>query len=114
MIPGTSLEAEEVCGVSNLGIVNCFGLGGVLLAIWLNVRFPRFAPRSLKATMLSLVSGLLVIQLLPDLIPVVVGDGESPRLVAVALFFVFLPLFAYVCLSMIWFMRMVMGMAGLR
>ena len=109
-----SSEAEERVEMSSLATVNSFGLGGVLLAIWVNVRFPHFAPRGLKATMLSLVSGLLVIQLLPDLIPVVVGDGESPRLVAVALFFVFLPLFAYVCLSMIWFMRMVMGMAGLR
>ncbi|MGZ4415501.1 MAG: hypothetical protein ACXVRZ_14170 [Gaiellaceae bacterium] len=91
-------------GMSSSLLRTCLELGGIALAIWLDLRFEARRPASLRrrvghgaAALLALtVTGAVVARF---------GVSASAELRLALLFVVFLPALAYACLAMVWLVR---------
>jgi len=94
-------------------LVAVFALGAAVLALWLDLRFPRLAPERMGVVGLHLGGGLLAIQLAPLAMDGVVDSGSTPRTL-VALFAILLPSLGYCFLSTIWLLKLMRGVLGYR
>jgi hypothetical protein len=88
----------------------CLLGGAAAIALWVDVRFPRLAPQSMRAAMLHIGATLVVAQIvLPLATSVLTG---SRALALLATFAVALPSLVYCLISAIWVIRL--AHAGLR
>jgi hypothetical protein len=88
--------------LSNGTFVLVLTVGAALLALWVDARFPKLAPASLKRVILHVAFAFVVLQLLSGL-----AAGVT---VYVALFAVVLPALMYAFLTAIWFIRIAQSM----
>jgi len=75
-----------------------FVAGAGLLALWIDVRFPKLAPRSLSRRVLAAASALLVLEAVPVL-------GGSAAAVYASLFAIVLPMLVSAFLAAVWLLR---------
>ena len=88
----------------------CLLGGAAAIAVWIEVRFPRLAPQSIKAATLHIGATIIVAQLI---LPLATGVlTHSWTLAMVATFAVALPSLVYCLLAAIWVIRI--AHAGLR
>ena len=97
--PGTEV------GLSSSAFAICFLVGCGVLAVWLDTRFPRLGPETVKATLLH-VGGAMVVALL--IFPVGFHLLSGSRLwTLVAMFVVAFPTLTYSLLVAFWVLRLV-------
>lgn len=87
----------------------CFLVGAAVVAVWLDVRFPRLAPGSLKATLVHVGVTIVAAQIvLPFSFHALQG---SRMLTLVALFGVAFPILTYSLLVAVWVLKLVANAA---
>jgi hypothetical protein len=87
-------------------LVLVFALGAGVLAMWVEARFARFTPQSLKARFFHMAVALAFVQLSVAVMRLVVGDGESVSRAIFGLVYVFLPPMVYSFLTSIWLLKL--------
>jgi hypothetical protein len=95
--------------MSSSALVLVYTIGAAALAMWVEVRFGRLAPGSLKARFLHTALALATVQLAVPVMRLLVGDGESVGHSMFALLYVFLPALLYAFLASIWLLKLVAG-----
>jgi hypothetical protein len=87
-------------------------VGGALLALWVDARFPGLAPTGIWQAALRVLLALAVAHLVTPALVLAIGNGVSP---GAALMTLVLPALVLFFLSMLWIMRALQGMLyGLR
>ena len=87
-------------------------VGGALLALWVDARFPGLAPADIWRAALRVVLALAVAHLVTPLLVLAISNGMSP---GTALMTLVLPALVLFFLAMLWMMRALQGMLfGLR
>lgn len=86
--------------------VVALAIGAALLALWLYVRLPKLAPKTVPWTIAHLVAAGLVLCLVPD------ASGSVEAAVQAA-FLVVLPGLVYVFLASFWMLRLMQNATGL-
>jgi hypothetical protein len=84
-------------------------VGGGLLAIWINARFPNLLPERRGVLLVHLVASLAGLQAAPVLMELVPGVGTSAAPATGGLLGLFLPALVYAFLSAVWVIRTVQG-----
>ncbi|HWG55140.1 MAG TPA: hypothetical protein VNT58_01325 [Gaiellaceae bacterium] len=90
--------------MSNLVFAISLVVGAALLALWLDVRFPRQG-----LTLQRIVGHAIVALLLVHLAP---GGSASPALSLAIVFALVLPALVYLWLTAVWFVRLAQGALG--
>lgn len=93
--------------MSSTALVLIYALGAGVLAMWVEARFGRFTPESMKARFVHLALALAFVQLSVPVMRLVVGNGESIPRAIFGLVYVFLPALVYACLTSIWLLKLV-------
>jgi hypothetical protein len=84
-------------------LVIAISLGSGAVALWIAVRYPRFAPARAGIKMLHLAVALAVAQFVaPPAMSLVLHGGDAVGPALLALFLIFLPTQVYAFLSSIW------------
>jgi hypothetical protein len=96
-------------GVSPTVFAVCFLAGAVLIALWIDVRFPRLAPSSFGGTVLHVGGTIVGAQLLTPLATHLLGGSAFWTLVST--FAVGFPALVYTLLVAIWIIRILSGVA---
>jgi len=87
-------------------------VGGALLALWVDARFPGLAPADVWRAALRLLLALAVAHLVTPLLVLAISNGMAP---GTALMTLVLPALVLFFLAMLWMMRALQGMLfGLR
>jgi membrane protein DedA with SNARE-associated domain len=86
-------------------LILCGGAG--LLALWIDIRFPRFAPPDLMRAAIRIVVAFAIGYLVAPVLTLAVGAGMSP---AAALMLLVLPALVLFFLTAIWMMRALQAM----
>jgi hypothetical protein len=100
-------EVHTVWPVNTTALVLIYALGAGALAMWVEARFGRFTPESMKARFFHLVLALAIVQLSVPVMRLVVGNGESVSRAVFGLVYVFLPALVYACLTSIWLLKLI-------
>jgi hypothetical protein len=92
-----------------------FVTGAATLALWVVLRLPRMAPRSVRAATVHIVAALLLGFVLGPALRLVPGQPAKLS-VLVALFAIALPALTYMLLTGFWFLKLMAGhpLAGRR
>lgn len=77
-------------------------LGGAAIALWIEVRFPRLAPRDMRRTMFHVGISIVVAQLVVPAVMHVTAAGGDPVRTLVAIFGIGFPALTYCLLASIW------------
>lgn len=93
--------------MNSTALVLIYVLGAGALAMWVEVRFGRLTPESMKARFFHLALALAVVQLSVPVLRLVVGNGESVSRAILGLVYVFLPALVYAFLTSIWLLKLV-------
>jgi hypothetical protein len=96
-------------GLSPTVFAACFLAGAVAIALWIEVRFPRLAPSSLRGAILHVGGTIVAAQLLTPLATHLLGG--SAFLTLVSTFAVGFPALVYTLLVAIWVIRILRGVA---
>ena len=88
-------------------LVLVFALGAGVLAMWVEARFARFTPESMKARFFHMALALAFVQLSVPVMRLVVGNGQSVTRAVFGLVYVFLPPLVYSFLTSIWLLKLV-------
>jgi hypothetical protein len=72
------------------------------LAVWIHVRFPKLAPRSIRWAIVHLSASVLLFNFVPLVVHLAVTSLPQPLSVVVAIAGVTVPTFCYVLMSVIW------------
>jgi hypothetical protein len=75
-----------------------FLLGAGLLALWIDVRFPKLAPEALRMRMLAVVGAVFLLMVAPLV-------DSSPAAAFASLFALMLPAFVFAFLTAVWLLR---------
>jgi len=75
-----------------------------LLALWIDARFPKLAPTSMRRVFLHVGAAMLTLHLIPG--------ASSHTMIYLALFGVALPALAYSFLTAVWFIRLAQTALG--
>jgi hypothetical protein len=95
-------------------LISVYCVGGAALGLWLLVRFPRFAPRTLFGSGVALMAALLVAAVVPICLQAIVTTAGRPGAL-VALLGLVLPTLAAIFWAAACLLRVVAGlMAGMR
>jgi len=92
--------------MSSTALVLIYALGAGVLAMWVEARFGRFTPESMKARFFHLALAFAFVQLSVPVMRLVVGNGESVPRAVLGLVYVFLPALVYACLTSIWLLKL--------
>lgn len=93
--------------MSSNALVLLYVLGACALAMWVEVRFGRFTPKSMKARFFHMALALAFVQLSVPVLRLVVGNGESVSRAVLGLVYVFLPALTYAFVTSIWLLKLV-------
>jgi hypothetical protein len=86
----------------------CFLLGAVSVAFWIDARFPRLAPKTMRSALFHVGGTMVAAQLLmPLAVHFLIG---SPVTTLVTVFVLGLPALVYTLLAGIWLLRLVTDM----
>jgi hypothetical protein len=96
-------------GLSPAVFAVCFLLGAVVIALWVDVRFPRLAPSSFGGAVLHVGGTIVGAQLLTPLATHLLGG--SAFLTLVSTFAVGFPALVYTLLVAFWIIRILHGAA---
>ena len=99
--------------MSNQVLVVSVGVGGALLALWIDIRLASRMPRGTRRVLGHAVAALVATTLIP-LPMIALGTQHSPARALVALFAFVLPVFVYSFLTWIWLVRLVQGLLSRR
>lgn len=88
-------------------IVIAVGAGAI--ALWIDTRFPRFAPTDIRRAVIHVGVSLVVAQLAVPLLIKTVAAGGSPVEVLFALFGIGFPALTYCLLASIWIIKVLQG-----
>ena len=88
------------------GLIVAFAIGAAALAMWLDTRFARLAPKSPGVAFFHIIAAALCCDTAHFAIGAFVGLGSQAGMMA-ALFFVTLPVILYVWLSLLWMTKLV-------
>jgi hypothetical protein len=92
--------------VNSAGLVLMLALGGGLLALWVEVRWPQVTPRSGGARVVHVLVSLALVQfVVPPALEAIIADGANVPLDVLALLLIFLPGQVYAFLSAIWLLK---------
>jgi len=92
-------------GLSSSAFAVCFLAGSAMLALWLELRFPRLGPTTVKGTLLHVGGTIIAAQIL---LPLGVHFLTGSRvLTLVALFILALSALTYSLLAAIWLLKLV-------
>ena len=91
-------------------VVLSFGAGGAMLAVWIDVRFPRLAPKALRGVLLHVIGACGVCLATEMLVDVGANDAAWRRIGTV--FAVDLPVLVYMFIASLWVLKMVRDAAG--
>jgi hypothetical protein len=83
--------------------VLALAIGAGLLALWVEVRFPRLAPAGLVRVFLNIVAALALLHIVDGLLGAI---GDHPALRFAVVFATALPALTYVFLSSLWVLRL--------
>jgi hypothetical protein len=83
----------------------CLAVGAGVIALWVDARLRRFAPRELRIVMLHVGASLVVGQLAVPALTHLITAGGSQANVLVAIFAVGLPGLTYCFLASIWLIK---------
>lgn len=92
--------------MSTHGFVPALAIGGALLALWVEVRFPKLAPSGLGQIFVNIVAAVLCMRVAAELVILTAEQPAWPLRFA-AVFVLALPALTYVFLSSIWVLRLV-------
>jgi hypothetical protein len=87
----------------------CLAIGAGVIALWVDARLRRFAPRELRVVMLHVGASLVVGQLIVPALTHLLAAGGSQINVLVAIFAVGLPALTYCFLASIWLIKTLQG-----
>ena len=93
--------------MNSTALVLVFALGSGVLAMWVEARFGRFTPESMRARFFHLALALAFVQLSVPVMQLVVGEGASVSRAVFGLVYVFLPALVYSSLTSIWLLKLV-------
>lgn len=93
-----------------MGFVLCLALGAGVLALWLDVRFPRRVDRSWKVVFCHLIAAGLVIHLLMPEAGEIVRDSGTAASYPLAAVGVALPSLTYLFLASLWVLKLAQRM----
>lgn len=88
--------------------------GAAVLALWTYVRLGSRRPRSRAAMSVHIVAAVIGLALGPNAVGWIVADSDSSRLVAIALFGVFLPTMTYVFVAALFVLERLQQALSLR
>jgi len=91
--------------MSTHGFIPALAIGGALLALWVEVRFPKLAPSGLGHVFLNIVAAVLCMRIAGELV-VLAADQPALYFRFAAVFLLALPALTYVFLSSIWVLRL--------
>jgi hypothetical protein len=91
--------------MSNSAFVCVLGVGSAVLALWIHVRFPTFAPELVGKTLLHTMLAFALLRLMP-------GTVESPVLAVITIILLVVPALTYAQLCAIWMLRHVQTAMG--
>src|SRR5689334_288997 len=95
--------------MNSTALVLAYAFGAGAPAVWVEARFGRFTPESLRARFFHSAVALAVVQLSIPVLRLLVGDGESVSHALFGLVYVFLPALVYAFLTSIWLLKLVAG-----
>ena len=81
--------------------------GAALLALWIDIRFPRFSPPDVMRAVMRVIAAFAVGYLITPVLTLALGAGLSP---AAALMLLVLPALVLFFLAAIWMMRALQAM----
>jgi hypothetical protein len=84
-----------------------FAVSAGALALWVDHRFPRLAPRTLRAALLHVGASIVVAQLIVPIGMRVVAAGPSDAATLLGVFGIGLPGLTYSLLAAVWIMKTV-------
>jgi hypothetical protein len=99
--------------MSNAGFVSILLVGAAALALWVDVRLGSRSPASFKIVLLNGVAAFLALQLVGVTAQTLLSPDEPVQTIAV-LFAIVLPLFVYVFLASLWFLKLIRDVAQIR
>jgi hypothetical protein len=91
--------------MSNSAFVFVLAVGSAVLALWIHVRFPKFAPEMVGKTLLHTMLAFALLGLMPGMV-------ESPVLAVISVTILVLPCLTYAQLCAIWMLRHVQTAMG--
>jgi hypothetical protein len=103
------VRARSVRRMNPTALVLVYTVGAAALAMWVELRFGRLTPGSLKARFFHSALALATVQLAVPVMRLLVGEGKSVSHSLFALLYVFLPALIYAFLSSIWLLKLVSG-----
>lgn len=100
--------------MSGVTFAIAFMLGSGMIALWVNVRFPRLCPQELRRAFLHLVGGVIVLDVMTRVGAHLTPDMGSFAATRITEVFVFtLPSLTYFLVAVTWMIRATQGlMAG--
>jgi hypothetical protein len=101
----TAALRREVGDMSNSAFVFVLAVGSAVLALWIHVRFPKFAPEMVGKTLLHTMLAFALLGLMPGMV-------ESPVLAVISVTILVLPCLTYAQLCAIWMLRHVQTAMG--
>jgi hypothetical protein len=87
-------------------------IGVGVLAVWMHVRFPKLAPRSIRWAIVHVGASVLLFNFVPLVVHLAVTSLPQPLSVVVAIAGVTVPTFCYVLMSVIWLLIRMHGEIG--
>ena len=100
--------------MDTVGLVYAIVAGAAVLALWSYVRLGPRRPRSRVAMCVHVVAAVAGLALGPNAVGWIVADSDSTRLVALALFGVFLPTMTYVFVAALFVLERVQQSLSMR
>jgi hypothetical protein len=88
-------------------IVVAVGAGAI--ALWIDTRFPRFAPKEIRRAVVHVGVSILIGQLAVPLLIKTIAAGGSPVAVLFAIFGIGFPALTYCLLASIWIIKVLQG-----
>jgi hypothetical protein len=92
--------------LSSIALLSVIVLGAALIALWIEVRFTEFGPKSSRARFAHFAAGMLLVGLLPQAMRMLLAHDDSPGAAMLALFLLFLPGMSYSFLGAIWLLKL--------
>ena len=80
-------------------------LGALVVAVWIDLRFPRLAPDTLRGNFVHAVVALVALTIVPVVIDPLFANGQSLVVQLVALFGILFAVLVYAFLALAWLVK---------
>jgi len=93
------------------GFVALLLAGAAVLAVWTVARFARFGPRTLGGVVLHGLAAMMLVSAMPGVAEAIAAAGFQGAGLVIA-FGLVLPVFTYLFLASLWFVRLLVDLFG--